>query len=76
MTTGAFTLRRMEMNFVIIRTIQFKHTIINIDKNGLELAKARKAARKKEQNEFNELKSEVKELKELILQLSKSMNDK
>lgn len=50
--------------------------IINIDKNGLELAKARKAARKKEQNEFNELKSEVKELKELILQLSKSMNDK
>jgi flagellar motility protein MotE (MotC chaperone) len=50
--------------------------IINIDKNGLELAKARKVARVKEQNELNELKSEVKELKELILQLSKSIDYK
>ncbi|MDB4350326.1 hypothetical protein OAA38_00805 [bacterium] len=50
--------------------------IINIDESGLELAKARKTARKKEHDEFNELKGEVKELKKLILQLSKSMNDK
>ena len=50
--------------------------IINTDKSGLELAKARTVARVKEQNELNELKSEVKELKELILQLSKSIDYK
>lgn len=50
--------------------------IINTDKSGLELAKARKVARVKEQNELNKLKSEVKELKELILQLSKSIDYK
>lgn len=50
--------------------------IINTDKSGLELAKARKAARKKEQEELQNLKSEVKEIKELILQLSKSIDYK
>ena len=52
------------------------NAIINIDNSGLEKAKARKLARKKEQEEIQDLKSEVRELKELILQLSKSIDYK
>ena len=52
------------------------NAIINRDNGGLEKAKARKLARKKEQEEMQDLKSEVRELKELILQLSKSIDYK
>ena len=52
------------------------NAIINRDNSGLEKAKARKLARKKEQEQIQDLKSEVKERKEFILQLSKSIDYK
>ena len=47
--------------------------IINTDTNALFKAKARKARQIKQASEINTLKREVKEMKELLLQINEKM---
>ena len=47
--------------------------VINTDTNALFKAKARKARQIKQASEINTLKREVKEMKELLLQINEKM---
>ena len=43
--------------------------ILNINRNEIQIARERKALRKQKEQEFEDLKNEVSEIKELLLKL-------
>jgi hypothetical protein len=43
--------------------------ILNINRNEIQIARERKALRKQKEREFEDLKNEVSEIKELLLKL-------
>ena len=48
--------------------------IINVDKNGLQAYKLRREAEKRKENDINNLREEMSELKDMLKQLLEKIN--